>query len=109
VPPVGALDQPRRVLSWIREHPWGAVAITAGAILICAWIAWAIVVAGEHGAREAVGVLIVWPAIVVALALLALLVVGIYRLLRPRESGPVDAGPGRAADDEPVEEPEAAR
>jgi hypothetical protein len=97
LPRVGAL---RRTPARIREHPWIAVAITAGAILGCAWIAWAIVVAGEHGGREALGVLIVWPAIIAAAALIAAPFIGGYLLIRRQAGDSAEPDPGAAEADE---------
>lgn len=63
-------------------NPWIAVAIVIGVLLICAWIGWAIHVSSEHGGREALGVLIVWPAIVAVLAVIAILFVWAFPVIR---------------------------
>jgi ABC-type sulfate transport system permease subunit len=113
VPRVGVLDQLRRVLRWVRERPWVAVAIVVGAILVCAWIAWAIQVGSEHGARSAIGVLIAWPALVLAGAIVALPFVGGYLLiqrLRPSDEGGAAPEPdeSESGEAESETEPEAA-
>jgi hypothetical protein len=98
---VGAAD---RLLSWGRRvagNPWLVIAIVAGFLLICAWIAWAIQVSSEHGARQALGVLIVWPAILAVLGLIAIPFVWSFRVIRASarapESGPdVEPDPGDA-------------
>ena len=81
-PPVGAAD---RLRSWGRgalRNPWLIAGIVVGFLLVCAWIAWAIHVWSEHGAREALGVLIVWPAIVAVLALISIPFVWAFRVIR---------------------------
>ena len=80
-------------------NPWIAVAIVIGVLLICAWIGWAIHVSSEHGGREALGVLIVWPAIVAVLAVIAILFVWAFPVIR------ASAG---TRDQEPEAEPESA-
>jgi ABC-type sulfate transport system permease subunit len=102
---VGAIDHLRRVPGRVRERPWIAVAIALGAILVCAWLAWAVYVSGEHGARQGVGVLVAWPALVLAAAIVALPFVGGYFLiqrLRPSDEAPT-AQEGAGSDAEPDE------
>ena len=88
MPPVGALDQLRSasgddgLVGRARSNPWLLVAIVGGAILILAWIGWAIHVSSDAGARAAVGVLIAWPAMLAALALISLPFIGGYLLIR---------------------------
>jgi ABC-type sulfate transport system permease subunit len=88
LPLVVALDQLRSAgddddfVRRARSSPWLLVAIVAGGLLILAWIGWAIYVMSENGARAGLGVLIAWPAILVALALVSLPFIGIYLLLR---------------------------
>jgi len=62
------------------------VAIAAGAVLVAAWLAWAIHVASDKSFNEGLGVLIAWPALVVAAALILVPLVAIYLLIRPRET-----------------------
>jgi hypothetical protein len=71
-----------RAGKWIRENPRLTVAVVGGALLVCAWIAWAIYVTSENGASAGLGVMIAWPAIVVALALVSLPLIGGYLLVR---------------------------
>ena len=85
---MGALDQLRSasgddgLVGRARSNPWLLVAIVGGAILILAWIGWAIHVSSDAGARAAVGVLIAWPAMLAALALISLPFIGGYLLIR---------------------------
>jgi hypothetical protein len=67
---------------WIRENPHVTVAIVGGVLLVCAWIAWAVYVTSENGASAGLGVMIAWPAMVVALALISLPFIGGYMLFR---------------------------
>jgi hypothetical protein len=84
---VGALDQLRSasgddgLVGRARSNPWLLVAIVGGAILILAWIGWAIHVSSDAGARAALGVLIAWPAMLAALALISLPFIGGYLLI----------------------------
>jgi type VI protein secretion system component VasK len=82
LPRVGAAD---RLRSWggsVRANPWLAVGIVAGFLLICAWIGWAIHVSSVHGARQGLGVLIVWPAIVAVLAVISIPFIWAFRVIR---------------------------
>ena len=79
---MGAAD---RLRSWghgALRNPWLIAGIVIGFLLVCAWIAWAIHVSSEQGTREALGVLIVWPAIVAVLAVLAIPFVWAFRVIR---------------------------
>jgi hypothetical protein len=71
-----------RVVERVRSNPKLAVAIAVGIVLLLAWIGWAIVVTSDHGSRAGLGVLIAWPALIVAVALVSLPVIGGYRLIR---------------------------
>jgi uncharacterized membrane protein len=66
----------------VRAKPWLAVGIVAGLIVVCAWIAWAIHVGSEHSARQALGVLIVWPAIAAVVALISIPIIWALRVIR---------------------------
>jgi type VI protein secretion system component VasK len=88
LPPVGAAD---RLRSWGRRvwaNPWLLVGIVGAFLLICAWIGWAIYVTDEHGARQGLGVLIVWPAIVGVLALVSIPFVWAARVIRASARSP---------------------
>jgi hypothetical protein len=100
LPRVGALG---RFAGWVRRNPWLAVAIAAGGLLVAAWLAWAIYVASDKGLNEGLGVLIAWPALIVAVALILVPLVAIYLLIRPREAEP------SAGEDSSAAEPEEAR
>jgi hypothetical protein len=88
LPPVGALDQLRSatgddgLVGRARSRPWLLVAIVGAAIVILAWIGWAIYVTSDNGARAGLGVVIAWPAMLAALALISLPFIGFYLLLR---------------------------
>lgn len=82
VPRVGAL---RRTIGHVRANPWIAVAVAAAALIVAAWLGWAIYVASDRGLNEGIGALIAWPALLVAALLVCLPFVGIYLLVRPRE------------------------
>jgi hypothetical protein len=115
LPPVGALDQPRGdegILERARSNPRFVVAIAAGAILLLAWIGWAVYVTSSDGATAGLGVVIAWPAMLAALALISLPFIGGYLLIRrltPSEGDKL-AATTDAADDEgeskPAEEEE---
>jgi uncharacterized membrane protein len=74
-----------RLRSWgrrIRESPWLLVGIVAGFILFCAWIAWAIHVSSEHGARQGLGALLAWALIAAVVALISIPFVWAFRVIR---------------------------
>jgi hypothetical protein len=104
LPPVGALDQLRSatdddgLVGRARSSPWLLVAIVGGLILTLAWIGWAVYVTSEHGARAGLGVVIAWPAILVAIALISLPFVGFYLLLRHLSGSKVDEDAGEHND-----------
>jgi len=80
-----------RLRSWAR-NPWLVAGTIVGALLVVAWIGWAIHIWNEHGAREALGALIAWAAIAAIVAAIVVSLVAIYLLLRPREpSGGAEA------------------
>ena len=70
------------MLERARSNPWLVVAIAAGAILILAWIGWAIYVTSENGAGAGLGVVIAWPAMLAALVLISLPFIGGYLLIK---------------------------
>jgi type VI protein secretion system component VasK len=99
---VGAAD---RLRSWGRKvagNPWLAIGIVVAALLICAWIAWAVHVWSDHGSRQGLGVLIVWPAIVAVLALISIPFIWAFRVIRA-SAGSDDAG-DEEAEPEPAED-----
>jgi hypothetical protein len=79
---VGAADQLRSWDRKVRSNPWLAVATAAGVLLVAAWIAFAIQVTSDKGARAGLGVLVAWPALLVGLALISLLFIWLVRLIR---------------------------
>jgi hypothetical protein len=68
-------EAPRARASSLRqkaaEHPTVAVGIVGGLLIGIAWIAWAIYVTTNNGANAGLGVLITWPVLIGALALVA--------------------------------------
>lgn len=70
-----------RLRSWAR-NPWLVIGTIIGLLLVVAWIGWAIHVWSDHGARQGLGVLIVWPAIVGALAVLSIPFVWAFLVIR---------------------------
>jgi hypothetical protein len=108
LPRVGALDQLRGangdgVLDRARSKPWLVVAIAAGTILVLAWIGWAIHVTSENGAAAGLGVVIAWPAMLAALALISLPFIGGYLLVR-RLSDEEGTAPSPAVEEESDED-----
>jgi TRAP-type C4-dicarboxylate transport system permease small subunit len=83
----------------VRANPWLAVGIVAGFLVVCAWVGWAIHVGSAHGARQALGVLIVWPAIALVLAIIAIPFIWAFRVIRTS---------ARSGESEPEAEPETA-
>jgi hypothetical protein len=59
-----------------------AIAWVAGGLLFVAWIAWTIYVWNQNGSAAGIGVLISWPAVLAALALVAAPFVGAGVLVR---------------------------
>ena len=111
---MGALDEPRDeegIFERARSNPRLLIAIAAGTILILAWIGWAIYVTSDKGATAGLGVVIAWPAMLAALALISLPFSGVYLLIRrlATDSGPpvgVEATEAEQDDDseDPAEE-----
>jgi outer membrane biosynthesis protein TonB len=82
------LEAPRAAIERGRSHPLLAIAAIMGALLLVAWIAWAIYVTDDNGANAGLGVVVGWPALLAALAVIASPFVGLYllvRLLRPAD------------------------
>jgi hypothetical protein len=99
LPPVGPLDQRRSAtgengfIRRVYSSPRLVVAIAGGVVLLLAWIGWAIYVTSDQGARAGLGVMIAWPAMLAALALISLPFIGGYLLIRrllPAEDQAVD-------------------
>src|SRR3954453_5716068 len=107
LPPVGAPDQLRGangdgMIERARSNPRLMVAIAAGAILLLAWIGWAIYVTSSDGASAGLGVVIAWPAMLAALALISLPFIGGYLLVRrlSEDSGSSVTAEAEASEDE---------
>jgi hypothetical protein len=118
LPPVGAFDRLRAangddgLIDRARSNPRWVVALAAAAILLLAWIGWAIYVTSSNGATAGLGVVIAWPAMLIALALISLPFIGGYLLIRRLSGGDGSAATAEAAtheaddEDEPEEEEE---
>jgi hypothetical protein len=99
----------RSLVARVRDNPWLAVGIVAAVVLVAAWLGWTIYVASDRGVNEGLGVLVAWPAMVAALALISLPFIGGYLLIkRLAPEGNHDAGETdeQLADDETSEEQE---
>jgi hypothetical protein len=108
---VGALDQLRgangdNLIERARTNPRWAVAIAAGVVLFLAWIGWAIYVTSSNGATAGLGVVIAWPALLAALALISLPFIGGYLLIRRLSDGESDDATATAEAEEDDEEPD---
>jgi hypothetical protein len=79
------------------------VAIAAGAIVLLAWIGWAVYVTSKNGAAAGLGVVIAWPLILAALALISLPFIGGYLLVRRLSEDSGSTAPAEAETDEPDE------
>jgi hypothetical protein len=73
------------MLARVRHNPRLAVAIGVAVLLVLAWIGWTIYVASDQGATEGLGVLIAWPALIAAAALVSLPFIGAFLLIRRRQ------------------------
>jgi hypothetical protein len=73
-------------------------------LLVAAWIGWAINVTSETGFTEGLGVLIAWPALLMAALLVCLPLIGIYLLLRRREPAQDDRASGGEESGQPEAE-----
>lgn len=109
MPPVGALGQLRAangdqgVFERARSNPLLLVGIVAGALLLLAWIGWAIYVTSSNGATAGLGVVIAWPAMLAALALISLPFIGGYLLVKrltPADAKATAAADARTSDEE---------
>jgi hypothetical protein len=70
-----------------RSSPRTLIAIAVGALLVFAWIGWAIHVTSTKGGTAGLGVVIAWPAMLAALALVSLPFIGLYLLIRRLSDG----------------------
>jgi type VI protein secretion system component VasK len=83
----------------VTANPWLAVGIVIGVLLVCAWIGWAIHVWSDQGSRQAIGVLIIWPAIAAVLAVISIPFIWGFRVIRASarsDEGEPDAKPDSA-------------
>jgi hypothetical protein len=76
------LETPRTAIERGRSNPRLGIAAIAGALLLIAWIAWAISVTNDHGANAGLGVVLSWPVLLAALVVVASPFAGLYLLVR---------------------------
>lgn len=76
-----------RLLERARSNSRVAITWTVAGFLVLAWIAWAVYVTAENGANAGLGVVISWPAVFAALALVAAPFVGATLLVRRLHHG----------------------
>ena len=102
------LDAPRSAIERGRSNPRLGIAAIAAALLLIAWAAWAIYVTRDNGANAGLGVVLSWPMLLAALALIASPFVGLYFLVRHlRSTDATDEAPsisGGSADADAVTE-----
>jgi hypothetical protein len=104
-----------RLVRAVRARPRAAAAWAGGAVVVAIWIGWTTYTWIENGADAGIGVLISWPAVFAALALVFSPFVGAGLLVRRHRvatDGPAIAGgamdegePGES--DDPEDEPDA--
>jgi len=75
------LAGPRSAIERGRSNPRLAIAVIVGVLLLIAWVAWAIYVTRDNGANAGLGVVLSWPVLLAALALIASPFVGLYLLV----------------------------
>ena len=92
------------VLDRVRRNTWMTVGIAVAALVLLAWIFWAIYVTARDGASEGLGVLIAWPALLAAATIVCLPFVGGYLLLR-RASKPDSTPPHEGEEKAEATEP----
>jgi hypothetical protein len=83
------------------------VAVVGRALLLIAWIAWAIHVTSDKGATAGLGVVIAWPALLAALALISLPFIGAFLAVRrlSAEESSASSAPSAPEADPSAEEP----
>lgn len=89
-----------------KSESWIGAVLILGAILTVTWIAWTVYVWTENGSTAGLGVLISWPAVVLALALVAAPFVAAVMLVRrlAADREPALAGGAVPAATEPAAE-----
>jgi hypothetical protein len=55
---------------------------SASNLLVAVWLGWDIYVTSDRGLNEGIGVLIAWPALLLAVLLVCLPLIGIFLLIR---------------------------
>lgn len=88
-----------------QSNPHVGIAAIIGVLLVFAWIGWAVYVTSTNGANAGLGVVISWPAVFIAVALVMAPFVGLYVLIRrisgSDEDSPPIAGGAPGDDDSP--------
>jgi hypothetical protein len=98
------LAGPRSAIERGRSNPRLAIAVIVGALLLIAWVAWAIYVSRDNGANAGLGVVLSWPVLLAALALIASPFVGLYLLVRRLSGEESSEGSERQPGDEETAE-----
>ncbi len=70
-----------------KSSPAMGIAAILGVLLVLAWIGWAIYVTSENGTTAGLGVVVSWPAVFLAVALVIAPFVGVYLLIRHLNGG----------------------
>jgi hypothetical protein len=106
------LETPRAAIERGRSNPRLGIGAIAAALLLIAWIAWAIYVTDDNGATAGLGVVLTWPVLLAALALVAAPFVGLFFLItylrstdEAEEAPSISGGSAAAEDDETEEKP----
>jgi hypothetical protein len=92
-PPVGPAGA-GTIVERLRSSRRLVLALVLGVLLLIAWIAWAVYVTSDNGAEAGLGVVIAWPALLAALALISLPFIAAYLLVQRIRS---DQGTNAAA------------
>jgi hypothetical protein len=71
-----------------------------GGLLVAAWIAWAVYIWTENGASAGIGVLVSWPAVLAALALVTSPIWGTGLFLRRRRTAAEEGADGGIDDED---------
>lgn len=71
-----------------------------GFLLVAAWVAWTVHIWSTNGTMAGIGVLISWPAVALALALIVVPGVVVARLIRGRDEEKAEPAPEAGGKDE---------
>jgi hypothetical protein len=94
------LEPGNGIIGRARSNPRLVVGIATAALLLIAWIGWAVYVTSRNGATAGLGVVVSLPALLAAVCLVSAPVVGAVLLVRRLSAG-------GETEDAPAESPEA--